>query len=160
MFTVCLYIITAIVLSLSLARDRKRTLVALNKAKKSFLTILPDFAAVLALIGVMLTFLAPASIASLIGAKSGARGMIVASVAGSATLIPGFVAFPLAGSLLERGAGTAQIAVFISTLMMVGVVTSPLEARYFGRRQTWLRNGLAYLYSFLAALAIRAVVGG
>lgn len=58
--------------------------------------------------------------------------MLIAGLVGSITLIPGFVAFPLAAALLDNVAGYMQIAVFISTLMMVGIVTIPLEIRSFG----------------------------
>lgn len=81
-------------------------------------------------------------------------GYFIASVVGAVTLIPGFVALPMAKLLLEHGAGVAQMAVFISTLMMVGVVTAPLEARYFRFRATLWRNLLAYFYSFLVGYAV------
>lgn len=89
-----------------------------------------------------------------LGEKSGFLGYFIASVVGAVTLIPGFVALPMAKLLLEHGAGVAQMAVFISTLMMVGVVTAPLEARYFRFRATLWRNLLAYFYSFLVGYAV------
>jgi len=84
--------------------------------------------------------------------------MLLASALGSITLVPGFVAFPLAKSLLDRGAGVAQVAVLLSTLMMVGVMTLPVEFRYLGRKEALLRNGLAYVWSLIAALIIGRVV--
>jgi uncharacterized membrane protein YraQ (UPF0718 family) len=106
----------------------------------------------------MLTFISPSMISRLLGTGSGPLGFIVASLVGSITLIPGFVAFPLAATLLDQGAGVAQVAVFVSTLMMVGFVTFPLERKYFGRRAALLRNGMAYVYSLVVALVIGAVV--
>ena len=82
--------------------------------------------------------------------------MIVAAVIGAVTLIPGFVAFPLVAALLQNGAGYMQIAAFVSTLMMVGVVTIPLEMSYFGRRAAWMRNAMAFVFSLIVA----AVMGG
>lgn len=158
MFTVALYAVCAVLLGASLMRDRKKTGQALRKALRSFLNILPDFAAVLALVGVMIALLSPDLIARLIGQESGLWGMLLTSAVGAVTLIPGFVAFPLAASLLERGAGIMQIAVFVSTLMMVGVVTYPLESRYFGRKAAYWRNSLAYVFSFLVAAVIGVVV--
>ncbi len=58
------------------------------------------------------------------------------------TLIPGFVAFPLAAALLKNGAGYAQIAAFVSSLVMVGVATLPMEFKVFGKRAAILRNVL------------------
>ena len=57
-------------------------------------------------------------------------------------------------ALVENGAGIAQMAVFVSTLMMVGVATAPLEASFCGWRATILRNGMAYFYSFVVGYAV------
>ncbi|MDN5348006.1 MAG: hypothetical protein PWP65_1570 [Clostridia bacterium] len=160
MFTVFLYILALGFLAFSAIKDPKKTRLALNKSLRSFLNILPDFATILALIGVMLTFLSPQIIATLLGKGSGFLGMFLSSVVGSITLIPGFVAFPLVKSLLDMGAGIMQMAVFVSTLMMVGFVTAPLEIKYFGKRETILRNSLSYIFSFIVAIVVGLVVGG
>jgi hypothetical protein len=77
---------------------------------------------------------------------------------GSVTLIPGFIAFPTAAMLLGRGAGYMQMAAFISTLMMVGIVTLPAEISYFNRKTAALRNILAYVFSWLVALVVSVVM--
>lgn len=41
--------------------------------------------------------------------------------------------------------------------MMVGVVTIPVEIKYFGRKATLLRNGMAFVFSFIAAIVIGVV---
>ena len=51
-----------------------------------------------------------------------------------------------------------QIAVFISTLMMVGVVTIPIEIKYFGKKATFIRNGMAFVFSFIVAIVIGVVL--
>ena len=158
MFTLALYLVAAAATVISLVRDRKKTAKALRIASNSFFRILPDFGTVLALVGIMLTFLSPAFISAVLGRQSGLWGMLAAAVVGSITLIPGFVAFPLAKSLLDYGAGVPQIAVFVSTLMMVGVVTAPLETKYFSKRVTFIRNGLSFLFSFLVAFVMGAII--
>ena len=139
-------------------KDREKTKIALTKALKAFLNILPDFAAVLALVALLLTFVSPEEITRVLGEQAGAVGLLLASVIGSITLIPGFVAFPLAASLLERGAGLATIAVFVSTLMMVGVLTFPLEKKFFGIKEALWRNSLSYCWAFFVALAVSVVM--
>ena len=52
-----------------------------------------------------------------------------------------------------------QIGAFISTLMMVGVVTIPVEIKYFGKKMTLLRNFMAFILSFFVAYVIGKVVG-
>ena len=52
---------------------------------------------------------------------------------------------------MEHGAGITQIAAFVSTLMMVGVVTLPVESETIGKRAALLRNCMAFFWSLLAA---------
>lgn len=158
MFTAFLYIIAAGSLLLSFLKNREKTKKALMVARKAFLNILPEFSAILILIAIVLSLASPQIIQHFIGGQSGTRGMLITSIIGSVTLIPGFIAFPLAKSLLDNGAGVSQIVVFISTLMMVGFVTAPLEIRYFGKRQTLLRNGMAFIYSFIVALTVGGII--
>ncbi len=154
MFTCLLYVVTGVLLFLSYRKDRNKTKMSLKKAWKAFENILPQFLGIILLIGMLLAFLNPEVIAALIGGQSGWQGMLVASIIGSITLIPGFVAFPLASALLKSGAGFMQIAVFISTLMMVGIVTMPVEMATFGKKATFVRNGLAFAFSFFVAWVI------
>jgi len=69
--------------------------------------------------------------------------------------VAGLVAFPLAGSLLRSGATVMTISAFITTLVMVGVVTAPMEIKALGKEFTLLRNGLG----FIAALVIAGIMG-
>lgn len=156
MFTYLLYGVAGGLLMLSAHKSPAKTKMALKKAWKSFENILPQFLTVLLLIGMLLAVLDAQTISRLLGSESGALGLLLAAVVGSITLIPGFVAFPLAASLLAAGAGYGQITMFLTTLMMVGVVTLPLESQYFGRRLALRRNGLALLF----AVGLSLVIGG
>lgn len=158
MFTAGLYIIAGALLLLSFVKDKKKTLLAIKKAWRAFENVLPQILTIMLIVGITLAILSPQVITRFIGQQSGFAGMLAASVIGSVTLIPGLVAFPLAAALVKSGAGFPQIAVFISTLMMVGVVTIPLEVKYFGRKVTILRNSLAFAFSFIVAFVIGEVL--
>ena len=153
------YVISVAAVCWSYKKDRKKTKQALMKSWKTFENILPAFAFILLLIGAAMALVSPAAVTELLGADSGATGMFIAAALGSITLIPGFIAFPLAKAVLDMGAGLMQVAVFISTLMMVGVVTAPMETQFFSRKTMLLRNGLSLLYSFLVAVVLAKVVG-
>lgn len=158
MFTKVLYGAAILWLAVSFFKDRDKTRLALKKAWKSFENILPSILGILLLIGLILTILDEGTISRLLGAQSGWKGMVIAAVIGSITLIPGFVAFPLAASLLSAGAGYGQLAMFISSLMMVGVATLTLESQYFGRTTTLKRNLLALTVAIAGALVIGGVM--
>lgn len=154
MFTKILYLISISCLLLSFFKDKDKTKIALKKAWKSFENILPAVGTVLLLIGFALTFLDAQTISRLLGADSGIKGMLIAGAIGCITLIPGFVAFPLAASLLSAGAGYGQLAIFISTLMMVGLATLPLEIKYFGKKMAIKRNVLFLVFAIFTSIII------
>ena len=160
MFTIAFYAIAGVALLVSLIADRAKTRQALRKAWMAFAGILPEFIVVIVITGIVLSLLDPVTISRIIGAESGWAGVLGASIVGSITLIPGFVAFPLAALLLEQGAGLFQIGAFVSALMMVGVVTFPVERATFGTRIAIVRNVLAFLFSLCVASVLALVLGG
>lgn len=153
-----LYLVTVALLIFSFYKDKKKTKMALKKALKAFENILPEFLVVILLVGVLLAVMNPEVISKIIGSDSGWIGVVLSAVIGSVTLIPGFIAFPTAAMLLQGGAGYMQIGAFVSTLMMVGVVTLPVEIKYFGNKLTIYRNILAFIFSFIVAYIIGLVV--
>ncbi len=114
--------------------------------------------AVIVVAGMLLAVLDADTISRLVGARSGWLGVMAAAVVGAITLIPGFIAFPLAALLVKGGAGVMQIGAFVSSLMMVGVVTMPLEIATFGRKVAVARNLAAFVFSFLVAFVLSLVV--
>lgn len=159
MFTVVFYVATAVALLASFFADREKTRSALVKAWKAFNGILPEFVVVIVATGIVLAFLDAQTISRILGSESGLFGVLGAAAVGSVTLIPGFVAFPLAALLLKQGAGLLQIAAFVSTLMMVLVVTFPVERRVFGTRIALARNLLAFCFALVVAGVLGLVLG-
>lgn len=155
---IILYSATAALLLLSFAKDREKTRKALLKAWKAFENILPQFLVVILLVSLLLSLLDHQMILKIIGSESGWLGVLLAAIVGAVTLIPGFVAFPTAALLVNGGAGYMQIGAFISTLMMVGIVTLPVEMQYFGKKLALYRNALAFVFSFLVAFVIGQVM--
>lgn len=152
MFTIALYLSATTLLLASFSRDKKRTIMSLKKSWKALENIMPQFLSIILIIGITLAVLSPQEINNLIGQQSGWIGILIAAILGSITLIPGFVAFPLTAALYKNGGGLMQIAVFISTLMAVGIVTLPVEMKYFGRKVSIIRNGLTFVYCFIVAI--------
>ena len=148
-----LWIFTALALTVSALADRKRTLRALKISLKKFLFILPAFLEMIFLVSLALAVVPPRLLLGLLGGKGKLLGMGIAAVVGSVTVMPGFIAFPLCGILLKRGVPYMVLSAFSTTLMMVGVLSYPVEREYFGPRVTVLRNLLAFLIALAVAVA-------
>jgi len=160
MFTAFLYSAAIILLFLSWRKDPAKTRMALKKAWGSCVGVLPLLFGILLCMGLLLAFVDEQTIQQVVGRDSGLRGIVLSGLIGSVTLIPTFAAYPAAAELLKITQGYAQITMLITTLMMVGLVTLPLEIRIFGIKASLLRNGLGLIYSFILSLFIGMLFGG
>ncbi len=152
---ITIYGLLDICLVVSLIKSKEKTKKAFKIAGKALLKTAPSLLTVLGIVGLTLGILTPETISRLVGAEAGFTATIIAAVIGAITLIPSLVAFPLAGSLLRSGATVMTISAFVTTLVMVGVVTAPMEVKALGKKFTLLRNGLG----FIAALIIAGIMG-
>ena len=150
-----LYIVTGLAVLISLVVNREKTLRAVKIAVKRFVNILPAFLIMLVLVSIVLFLLPDEVISNYLGSNNKFTGVLFASLIGSITLMPGFIAFPLCGILLEKGVLYMVLSAFTTTLMMVGVLTYPIEKEYFGIKVTILRN----VISFFIALVVAVMTG-
>jgi uncharacterized membrane protein YraQ (UPF0718 family) len=139
----------------ALVKDRGKTKQSIGVAVKSFIRILPTVLIIIVGIGLLIAFVPPDQISRFIGEQAGFGGLLAIAALGAVLYIPALTSFPLAGSLLQSGAGVASVAAFITTLTMIGVVTLPLEIKELGKKMALLRNGL----SFIIAIAIALIMG-
>jgi len=144
-------VIMAVMLLAAIA-DRRKTWAGMQKGMRMFLNILPTFLTVLVLIAIFLYLIPESAIRDYLGAEGGLRGIAIGSGIGSIALMPGFVAYPLAAILIKEGASVTTVAAFITTLMMVGVVTLPIEFRFMGVKASLLRNFLSLIGAVIVAL--------
>ncbi|WP_042684128.1 permease [Methermicoccus shengliensis] len=147
-----LYIITAFAISLSFIANRKKTLMAIKIAVKKFVNILPAFLTMLILVSIVLFLVPDKAISNYLGNNNKFVGVIFASFFGSITLMPGFIAFPLCGILLKKGVPYMVLSAFTTTLMMVGVLTYPIEKEYFGMKVAVIRNVISFFIAIIVAL--------
>ena len=150
-----LYIVAGLALLVSLVFSREKTIRALKIAARRFLRIFPAFLIMLVLISVVLYLVPDELISRYLGSDNRFTAVALASLLGSVTFMPGFITFPLAGILLQKGVTYMVIAAFTTTLMMVGVLTAPIEKAYFGLKVTIIRN----VISFGIALAVAVAIG-
>ena len=150
-----LYIVAGLALLVSLIVSREKTIRSLKIAARRFIRIIPAFLLMIALISVALYLIPDEVISRYLGSDNKFTAMALASLLGSVTVIPGFIAFPLAGILVQKGVIYMVVAAFTTTLMMVGVLTVPIERAYFGLKVTVIRN----LISFFIALVVAVVIG-
>jgi len=150
-----LYIATLSLLFVSFAANRMKTGKALVVAFRRFLNIVPAFVVMLIFVAVFLYIIPEHLIARVLASEQKWAALAGALAVGSVSVMPGFIAFPLCSILLEQGALYMILSGFSTTLMMVGVVTFPLEKAYLGTKLAFFRN----ICSLGIAAAVAAATG-
>ena len=147
-----LYIATGLAVLISFIADSERTLKGCKMAVKKFVTILPAFLGMLILVSIVLFLIPDRVISQYLGSSNIFTGVLFASFLGSITLMPGFIAFPLCGILLKKGVLYMVLSAFTTTLMMVGILTYPIEKAYFGTKVTIMRNIISLFIALIVAV--------
>lgn len=153
-----IYGLLVISLTVSLIKDRNKTLRAFKVAYRALLKTAPHILALIGIIGLTLGILKPEVISRLIGEQAGFAATAIASIIGAITLIPSLIAFPLAGSLMRAGANVMTISAFVTTLVMVGFVTAPMEMKLLGKKFTLLRNGAGFVIAVIIAVIMGVIL--
>ncbi|HKL12581.1 MAG TPA: hypothetical protein VJ907_03160 [Halanaerobiales bacterium] len=153
-----LYIISIISLSISYYFSKEKTIKSLQIAWKKFSKILPGYLKLLIILSFVL-LISDDLIIRYLGGSGSLLGIILGLITGSITMMPGFIAYPLSGILLEKGVSYMVIASFITTLMMVGVVTYPVEKEYMGKKATIVRNIASFIIAAIIAIATGILYG-
>jgi len=83
----------------------------------------------------------------------------MAIVVGSIAMMPGFIAFPLCGALLNQSVPYYILAGFTLALMNVGFVTLPMQIQYLGFKVVIVRNLVGILVALLVAMVVAFAFG-
>ena len=155
-FTLVFWIISIVLVVWAKKKNPMGTKKSAQKSRAMMGNMIGEIIAIIFLIGLVITVIPPQKIEMALGGSDNILATVLAALAGSVTLIPAFVAFPLVGSLMDVGASIVPSVAFLTTLTMVGVVTFSLEKKEFGLKFAVSRN----IMSFIAALVIAVVMGG
>ena len=158
MTSIILYSIAIILLIISLIKDKSKTKKAIILGLKSFENILPQFLCIIISVGILLSFFTTDTISKILGNSSGFWGIILADIIGAIAMMPTFVAFSLGNTLLLNGAGYSQVGALVSSLVLIGLMTFPLEAKYIGKRAAFLRNLIAFLFSIIVGIILGRIM--
>ena len=154
-----LYLITLVATVVSFIINRKKTKKAVITGAKKLWNITPPFISILVAISIILYLVPNDMIVQHLGGSDSYLGVIIASLIGSVTVMPGPIAYPLCGILLDNGISYSVVAAFSSSLMLVGVITFPLEKAYFGTKIAILRNLISFFIALIIAFVFSLVSG-
>ncbi len=113
--------------------------------------------AVLVLMGLFGVWVDRRLVVRYLGEGSGIGGLLLAIVLGTLPTGPLYIAFPLAGMLLKKGARVANVILFLSAWACIKIPQELVELRFLGWRFTALRLALTIALIIPMGLLAEAV---
>lgn len=156
---IIVYCITGLALIGSFLTNRRKTKAAVIIAAERFGHIIPAIFVMLALVSCMPVKVMIATFFNGIDHVSSIVGITAAALTGSVMMLPGFIVFPLCGAFAQEGVPYFILSAMTTTMMMVGVVTFPVEKSYLGVKLALVRNLLGFVIAIVVATVTGIVFG-
>jgi len=122
---------------------------------KEMLVILP---AVMVLMGLFGVWVSKELVGKYLGKSSGLKGFALAILFGALPTGPLYIAFPLAGALLKKGARLANVIVFLSAWACIKLPQEMVELQFLGWQFMTARLLLTILFVIMMGVAIESII--
>lgn len=127
---------------------------------KILLDVIPLLIAAFLTAGLIQALVKEETVTQWLGAGSGWRGLALACLGGA--LIPGgpYVYYPIAGALLNTGAGIGVLVAFVAAKNLWSISRIPMELALLGPDLTLIRFGITLLIPPLLGFLAEILFGG
>ncbi|MGM0405450.1 MAG: permease [Thermoplasmatota archaeon] len=114
--------------------------------------------AVMVLMGLFSVYIPDKTVVSYFGKASGSKGFFLAILFGTLPTGPLYVAFPLASTLIKKGARISNIVVFLSAWACIKIPQEMVELQFLGPKFMLARLFLTIIFVGLMGLAIEWIM--
>lgn len=115
--------------------------------------------AVLVLMGLFSVWVSKEAVVRYLGQGSGIKGTTIALLFGTLPTGPLYVAFPLARTLLDKGASVRNVVVFLSAWACIKIPQELVEIEFLGLEFAALRLGWTVVFVALMGWTIETILG-
>lgn len=149
-----------ILITILMLIDSKKTIKGIKRGLKKIKKNMPIFLNMIIIISISLYFISDEMILRVLASDFKLQNFSIGILLGSITFMPGFIVFPLAGLLVDKGIGYGTIAAFTTSLMLVGITTIQIEFEYYGKKFAIIRNLVGVFISIIISIVISIYYGG
>ncbi len=132
---------------------------AINTSWSFLIELVEILPGVMILMGLFAVWVKNETVIKYLGHSSGNRGFALAFFLGMLPSGPLYVAFPMAASLLQKGARVANIIIFLSAWACIKIPQELVEMRFLGVRFMALRLGFTIIMVLAMGLFIEKAGG-
>lgn len=151
--TLVLAVVTLVLLVIAYSKGRDLPLAGLLTAGRTLWRTLPLLLLGFAIAGLVQLLIPQDLITRWVGAQSGIRGVLIASVVGGIVPGPPYATFPLIAVFYQSGASLGAVVGFVSAWSLWSVSRLPIEMALIDPKAALIRYGVTFIVPPLAGLA-------
>ena len=136
--------------------DRKELVI--NTLRDYFIEMMVILPAIMVILGLFAVFVPKEMVIKYLGKASGLKGIFLAIILGALPTGPLYVAFPMAASLLKKGAKISNIIVFLSSWACIKIPQEMVELQFLGVRFMLVRLSLTIIFVVIMGVFIEKVI--
>ena len=154
---IVLCVVLAIATALLIVFPNKR-LIVLDTIWSYFIEMMLILPAVMIILGLFTVHVSKDLIIKYLGKTSGVKGIFLALLIGALPTGPLYIAFPMAATLLKKGARISNIIIFLSAWACIKVPQEMVELQFLGAKFMVLRLTLTVFFVIIVGLLIEKIV--
>jgi len=123
-----------------------------------FVEMIAILPAVMILMGLFSVWVSKETVVKYLGKKSGLKGMFLSILFGALPTGPLYVAFPMASTMIKKGARISNIIIFLSAWACIKIPQEMVEMRFLGLKFMASRLLLTIIFVFLMGLLVERII--
>jgi len=125
---------------------------------KFFIEMISVLPGVMILMGLFMVWIPKEMVEKYLGKTSGIKGFSLAILLGALPTGPLYVAFPLAASLIKKGARISNIIIFLSAWACIKIPQEMVELQFLGPRFMAARLVLTIVFVVIMGISIERII--
>ena len=135
-----------------------KTDAVVSTAQEYFIEMMVILPAVMVIMGLFAVYISDETIVKHLGKTSGIKGIALSILIGTLPTGPLYVAFPMAATLLKKGARISNIIVFLSAWACIKIPQEMVEFQFLGAEFMFLRLILTIIFVIIMGLSIEKII--
>ncbi len=153
-----LFGVTIVIVVVLLSVFPEKTEPVTSTAQEYLIEMMVILPAVMVIMGLFAVFIPSETVVKYMGKTSGFKGIALSILIGTLPTGPLYVAFPMAATLLKKGAGVSNIIVFLSAWACIKIPQEMVEFQFLGGEFMLLRLILTIIFVIIMGVIIERII--
>ena len=150
--------ITIIIVVVLLSVFPEKTEPVTSTAQEYFIEMMVILPAIMVIMGIFSVYISDETVVKHLGKTSGIKGILLSILIGTLPTGPLYIAFPMASTLLKKGAGVSNIIVFLSAWACIKIPQEMVEFQFLGGEFMLLRLILTVIFVIIMGISIEKII--